>query len=258
LGLKAEDSGPHAWRFTFLVHDWRLASRFPYRVRGHAMCPVRWSLKNQRTAQPLPAADVLRRVGISMCVVVAAWASKAVVLAYPKSATPIAAFAGIGRRNLLDRDTSKSGLVSDELFQLKAWPVVTVCSSIRFGELALSTPLADTRQVFEAYTSVRALCESHDVFGQAVIDVRHSNLVERVVKIHPYPSEDGKNAHESSTAWPCTPSLQSKAAPDYLSYLLSYFHSTCCSLLVRLHSWIAGGYTKRTEVGQLRLQWIQC
>ena len=47
LDLKAEDSGPHAGRFTFLVHDQLLrAGRFPYRVQGHAMCPVRWSLKN--------------------------------------------------------------------------------------------------------------------------------------------------------------------------------------------------------------------
>ena len=72
LSLKAEDSSLHTRRFTLLIHDRLLANRFPYRVQGHAMCPVRWSLKNQRTAQPMPIADIHGRVGISMCLIGAA------------------------------------------------------------------------------------------------------------------------------------------------------------------------------------------
>jgi hypothetical protein len=56
----------------FLVHDRLCASHFPYHVRGQVMCPVPWSLKNQGTAQPLPIADIHARVGISVCMAVAA------------------------------------------------------------------------------------------------------------------------------------------------------------------------------------------
>src|SRR5262245_33732970 len=111
------------------------------------MCPVHWSLKHQRTAQPLPVADILRRVGISVCVVVAAWANKAVSLAGPKSAAAMTTFAGIGRRHFFNRHTGEGGFVGDELLQLEARPVVAVLASIRFSGLALCAALTDARQV---------------------------------------------------------------------------------------------------------------
>ena len=43
-----------------------------------------WSLKNQRTAPAVPIADILCRVGISVCVIVTASACKGVLLAIPK------------------------------------------------------------------------------------------------------------------------------------------------------------------------------
>ena len=156
-----------------MVHDRLEASRFPYRVQGHAMCPVHWSLKRQWTAQPLPVADILCRVGISVCVVVTTSASKAMRLAMPKSPAPMTALAGIRRRNLLNRHTSQMGFVSDELFQLEEWPIVPVLPGIRFRALALTAPLADASQVFETDAGMTPSCQRHYVFGEAVVDMRH-------------------------------------------------------------------------------------
>src|SRR5439155_23625429 len=102
------------------------------------MCPVRWSLKNQRTAQPMPIADIHGRVGISMCLIGAAWAAKSVACACPKSAAAMATLAGIGRRHVFDGHPGKLCFVGDELFELEEWPVVPVLSGIRFRGLALS------------------------------------------------------------------------------------------------------------------------
>src|SRR3989442_7619141 len=88
-GLRFEDFRTPRRKFTFLVHDRPLASRFPYRVQGHAMYPVRWSLKNQRTAQAVPIADILRRVGIGVCVVVAAPAEERLLLPHAEGAAPM-------------------------------------------------------------------------------------------------------------------------------------------------------------------------
>jgi hypothetical protein len=113
------------------------------------MCPVRWSLKNQRTAQPLPIADILRRVGISVCVVGATWADKAMLFPLAERSAAMTALARIRRWHFLDRYTGELSLIGDELFQLEARPVVTVCTRIRFGGLALAAALADIRQVFK-------------------------------------------------------------------------------------------------------------
>jgi hypothetical protein len=107
------------------------------------MCPVRWNLKNQRTAQPLPVVDILRRVGISVCVIVAAGAHKAVALAGPKPATAMTALAGIRCRNFFDRHTDQVGFVGDKGLQLEARPVVTVRARICFGGLELRAALTD-------------------------------------------------------------------------------------------------------------------
>jgi hypothetical protein len=61
------------------------------------MCPVRWSLKNQRTAHAVPIADILRRVGISVCLVVTARAGKRIFLALAERTTAVTALTRIGR-----------------------------------------------------------------------------------------------------------------------------------------------------------------
>ena len=94
-------------------------SRVPYRVRGRAMRPVHWSLKNQWTAPAEPIADILRRVGISVCVPATPRAPVCMLLARIQLPTAVAAFRGVGRRHLLNHDTGHMGLVGDELFQLK-------------------------------------------------------------------------------------------------------------------------------------------
>ena len=90
-----------------MVYDRPLASRFPYRVQGQAMCPVRWSLKNQRTAPAQPIADILRGIGIGVCMVVAALAGKRMFLARAQRATVVTTFTGVGSGHFLHRDTSK-------------------------------------------------------------------------------------------------------------------------------------------------------
>jgi hypothetical protein len=46
-----------------LLRD-RLRGRFAYLVQGRFMRPARWSLKDQRAAQPIPIPDVHRGIGI--------------------------------------------------------------------------------------------------------------------------------------------------------------------------------------------------
>jgi hypothetical protein len=67
------------------------------------MCPVRWSLKNQRTAQPLPVADILWRVGIGVCVIIAARTDKAMLFPLAERSAAMTALARIRRRHFLDR-----------------------------------------------------------------------------------------------------------------------------------------------------------
>jgi hypothetical protein len=161
------------WRFTFLFPD-RLGSRVPYRVQGHAICPVRWSLKNQRTAPALPIANIHRGIGITVCVVATTGTYKGVLLAMPKGTAVMAAFARIGRRHLLDNDTGKCGFVGDELLQLEEWPIVPVLSSVSFCGLALPGMGADTRQVFQPNAGLTALRQRDNVFGEAMVNMRHN------------------------------------------------------------------------------------
>lgn len=164
-GLKAEDSNPNPGRFTFLVDDQLLgASRFPYRVQGQVMCPVRWSLKNQRTAPAQPIADVLRGIGVGVCVIVAAVADKRMFLARTQRATAMTTFAGIGRWNFLHSDTSELCFIENKRFQLEERPIVPVLSRICLRRLPLSGARPDARQVFEAYASMTTLCKFHHVF----------------------------------------------------------------------------------------------
>src|SRR5919198_5361328 len=101
------------------------------------MCPVRWSLKNQRTAQPLPIADIHGRIGISVCVIGTARADKAVALSGAQRTAPMAAFAGIRCWDFLDRHTGELSLVGEELFELKERPIGTILPRIRFGVVSL-------------------------------------------------------------------------------------------------------------------------
>jgi hypothetical protein len=69
------------------------------------MRPVRWSLKNQRTAPAVPVADILCRIGIGVCVITTARTDKAMPLACAQGATAMTTLAGIRRRDLLNHDT---------------------------------------------------------------------------------------------------------------------------------------------------------
>src|SRR3989442_10885241 len=109
------------------------------------LCPVRWSLKNQQTTQPVPVADIHSRVGISVCMIGASWTHKAMALACPQRTTAMTALAGVRRRYGLDRHTCQAGFIEDELFQLEEGPVVPVLPRIYFRRLTLSATLADTR-----------------------------------------------------------------------------------------------------------------
>ena len=158
----------------FLVRDQRSgASRFPYHVQGQAMCPVRWSLKNQRTAQPLPIADIHRRIGISMCMIGAAGTGEAVSLSTPECPATVTTLARIGSRDMLDNYPNTLGLVRDELLQLESRPEVPVVACIGFGVAALLGALAYSRQIFQSYASAHALREGYYVLRETVIDVCH-------------------------------------------------------------------------------------
>jgi len=126
------------------------------------MCPVRWSLKNQWTAPAVPVADILRCVGIGVCVVSAAWTEKCVLFPRAECAAMMTALARIGRRHLLNSHTSQVGFVGDILFQLEERPIVPVLPCVRFRGLALSAALTDTRQVFETDASVISLRQGYD------------------------------------------------------------------------------------------------
>jgi hypothetical protein len=157
-----------------LVHDRPSASRVPYRAQGHAMCPVRWSLKNQRTAQAVPIADILRCVGISVCMIVASWAEQRMFFSRAECPAAMTALAGVRRRHFLNRHTGQVCLVGDEVLQLEERPVVPILSGIRFRSLPLSAPLADTREIFETDAGIAAVRKCHHVFGEAVVDMRHN------------------------------------------------------------------------------------
>jgi hypothetical protein len=134
------------------------------------MCPVRWNLKNQRTAPTMPIADILCRVGISMGMVVAARTEKAALLPGAQCPAAMAALARIRHRHFLYWDTSQARFVGDELLQLEKRPVVAVLARIRFRSLALHTALADAREVFKPYASIAAVRQSDPRFGETVVE----------------------------------------------------------------------------------------
>src|SRR5262249_47973406 len=138
------------------------------------MCPVRWSLKNQRTAQAVPIANLLRCVAISVCMIVAPGAEHGIF--FPRAESPAGrpVFPGVLRRHFLNRHTGQVCLVGDEVLQLEERPVVSILSGIRFRSLPLSAPLADTREIFEMDAGIAAVRKCHHVFGEAVVDTRHN------------------------------------------------------------------------------------
>jgi hypothetical protein len=131
------------------------------------MCPVRWSLKNQRTAQAVPIADILRCVGISVCMIVASWAEQRMLFSRAECPAAVTARAGVRRRHFLNRHTGQVCLVGDDVLQLEERPVVPILSGIRFRSLPLSAPLADTREIFETDAGIAAVRKCHHVFGEA-------------------------------------------------------------------------------------------
>ena len=73
------------------------------------MCPVRWSLKNQRTAQAVPIADILRCVGISVCMIVASWAEQRMLFSRAECPAAMTALdGGAGKAKLQKRSEDMS------------------------------------------------------------------------------------------------------------------------------------------------------
>ncbi len=136
------------------------------------MCPVRRSLKNQRTAPAQPIADMLRGIGIGVGMVGTAWTGKRLLLARAQRATAVTTLAGRGRRHVLHGDASELRLIGDVLFSLQERPIVPVLPCVSLRCLALSETRPDTRQVFQTDARPAALGQCHHVFREAVMDMR--------------------------------------------------------------------------------------
>jgi len=147
--LAVEPPPAEAGGFWFLLRG-RLRGRFAYPVQGWFMQPARWSMKNQRAAQPIPIPDIHRSIGIGVRLVSAPCADVGMFLTLVDRPAPMAGLAGVVRRYRIHRHASSQGLVAHKRLQLIERPIVPVLPRIRPGVFSLPGRSPNAREVLKA------------------------------------------------------------------------------------------------------------
>jgi len=149
LCYQFEPPPAEAGGFWFLLRG-RLRGRFAYPVQGWFMQPARWSMKNQRAAQPIPIPDIHRSIGIGVRLVSAPPADVGMFLTLVDRPAPMAGLAGVVRRYRIHRHASSQGLVAHKRLQLIERPIVPVLPRIRPGVFSLPGRSPNAREVLKA------------------------------------------------------------------------------------------------------------
>lgn len=126
----------------------------------------------ERTEHAFPLTDISTGVGIGMLMFIAMRAIEVETFPDTYPAAYMVCLAGIGCRDVFDRDRLRYCLVLAEAFELEKRPIVPVFARVGFGFLPLLRVLPDTGQILEAKAEVVSLRQSRQLLGYAMIDVR--------------------------------------------------------------------------------------
>jgi len=135
------------------------------------MQPARWSIKNQRAAQPIPIPDIHRGIGIGVRLVSAPCADVGMFATFVDRPAMMAGLAGVVRTHRIHRHASSHCLVARKRLELIKRPIVPVLSGIRFGIFALLRRCPNARQVLKPDPGSAAQRQSNQLLAHHVVEM---------------------------------------------------------------------------------------
>lgn len=120
----------------------------------------------------MPISNVHRGVGIGVRLISAPSADISLFLSLVQRTAGVAGFGCVVRTHRLHFHPRCQRFVPDKPLKLVERPVVPVLSGIRLRALTLLRRRSNSFEVFQDQASVLALCQRHQFFAEAVVDVR--------------------------------------------------------------------------------------